>query len=220
MKPKRIILIRHAESEGNIDKSIYSLKPDYALELSPTGSIQADNAGKELRAIIKDESVFFYVSPMWRTRITFEHIAKHFDKEKISYREEPRIREQGWGNLDMSTKQIKEQISKYGSFYYKVPDGESGSAVYDRVSDFLGTVHRYFQKENFPKNVVLVTHGMTFRLFLMRWFHWTVEQFEEMENPRNCEIAILEKNENEKYKLITDIRKHPIKHSYQRPIVL
>ncbi len=29
MKPKRIILIRHGESEGNTDRNIYSQKPDY-----------------------------------------------------------------------------------------------------------------------------------------------------------------------------------------------
>lgn len=25
--------------------------------------------------------------------------------------------------------------------------------------------------------LVLVTHGLALRIFLMRWFHWTVEQF-------------------------------------------
>lgn len=220
MKPHRIILIRHAESEGNIDKSIYNKKPDYTLELSENGKEQADKAGADLRSILKDQTVFFYVSPMWRTRITFERIAKYFDKEKISYREEPRIREQEWSSLDMSASRIKEDISQYGSFYYRIPGGESGCAVYDRVSDFLGTLHRDFEKENFPQNTIMVTHGMTFRLFLMRWFHLTVEQFDEIEIPKNCEMAILEKQSNGKYKLITELKKHVLKHKYQRPITL
>src|ERR1043165_10279621 len=37
MKPQRIILIRHGESKGNIDRSIYAERPDYALELSENG---------------------------------------------------------------------------------------------------------------------------------------------------------------------------------------
>ena len=37
MKPQRIILIRHGESEGNINKEIYTQKPDYALYLTNKG---------------------------------------------------------------------------------------------------------------------------------------------------------------------------------------
>lgn len=220
MKPRRIILIRHAESEGNVDKSIYNKKPDFALELSENGKAQAEKAGAYLKSIIKDQTVFFYVSPMWRARMTFEGIAKHFDKEKIEWREEPRIREQEWGSLDMSASKIKEDINQYGSFYYRVPGGESGCAVYDRVSNFLGTLHRDFKKEDFPQNAVLITHGMTFRLFLMRWFHLTVEQFEEIEIPQNCETIVLEKQSNGKYILTSLLKKHQVKHSYQRPITL
>ena len=85
MKPKRIILIRHGESEGNVSRTVYHEKPDYALELSEEGVVQAVKASVELRAVVKEESVFFYISPFWRTRSTFEHIAKLFDREKISW---------------------------------------------------------------------------------------------------------------------------------------
>lgn len=220
MKPQRIILIRHAESEGNVNKKIYNEKPDYALKLSENGLIQADNAGLEIKSILKDESVFFYVSPMWRTRMTFEQIAKHFDKDKIRWLEEPRLREQEWGHLNMDSSKIDKDRDAYGTFYYRIPDGESACDVYDRVSDFFGTLHRDFEKEIFPQNAIMVTHGMTLRLFLMRWFHWTVEQFEEIANPKNCQIVILEKNEDGKYRLTSELQKHIIKHKYQRPILL
>ena len=68
MKLNRIIFIRHGESEGNTDPDIYMFKPDYALELSDKGLIQADSAGKELKGLINNSSVFFYVSPFWRAR--------------------------------------------------------------------------------------------------------------------------------------------------------
>lgn len=45
MRPKRIILIRHGESEGNVDKNIYEQKPDYALELTHRGIHQAKEVG-------------------------------------------------------------------------------------------------------------------------------------------------------------------------------
>ena len=220
-KPKRIILIRHGESEANIDKSIHQHKPDYTMELTPNGIAQADASGKELKSIIGNESVFFYVSPYWRTRGTFEQIAKQFDRSQISWTEEPRLREQDWGHLvnpEQNTQVDKERDS-FGTFYYRIPDGESAADVYDRVSDFFGTLHRDFEKNNFPDNAVIVTHGMTLRIFLMKWFHWTVEEFEQYANPKNCQIIVLEYRCG-RYRLVSNLTKHKVAHGYQRPIKL
>jgi len=43
----RILLIRHAESEGNVDKSIWCTTPDYLIPLSEKGIKQAQQAGKK-----------------------------------------------------------------------------------------------------------------------------------------------------------------------------
>ncbi|MDF2438410.1 MAG: histidine phosphatase family protein [Bacteroidota bacterium] len=222
MKPKRIILIRHGESEGNVSRTVYHEKPDYALELSEEGVIQAIKASVELRAIVENESIFFYISPFWRTRSTFEHIAKLFDREKIQWVEEPRIREQEWGHLRSPDEGllIEKDRDAYGTFYFRIPDGESAADVYDRVSDFLGTLHRDFEKENYPDNTVIITHGMAIRLFLMRWFHWTVEDFEVIANPKNCQIVVMEKHENGHYELKTALATHNVKSKWQRPLRL
>lgn len=37
MKPNKLFLVRHGESEGNVNKSIYAEKPDYTLELTEAG---------------------------------------------------------------------------------------------------------------------------------------------------------------------------------------
>ena len=54
----------------------------------------------------------------------------------------------------------------------------------------------------------------------MRWFHWTVEEFEYLSNPNNCAIIILEKQLDGKYLLTTELKKHTVFHSFQRPIKL
>jgi hypothetical protein len=38
-------------------------------------------------------------------------------------------------------------------------------------------------------SLVLVSHGLAARIFLMRWFHWTVDQFMEVFNPPNAEVG-------------------------------
>jgi broad specificity phosphatase PhoE len=37
---------------------------------------------------------------------------------------------------------------------------------------------------------VLVTHGLTLRIFLMRWFHWSVDEFLQVYNPANCDVSV------------------------------
>ena len=40
-------------------------------------------------------------------------------------------------------------------------------------------------------NIVIVTHGLTLRIFLARWFHWPISEYEEVYNPGNCVPLVL-----------------------------
>jgi len=225
MKPETIYLVRHGESQGNVDKSIYKDVPDYALQLTPKGVEQAITVGSELSQLIPCGGICdvqFYVSPFWRTRQTYLHIAKNFPFNQIRYYEDPRLREQEWGQDMVARTGYSEDRESardaYGHFYYRFQDGESCADVYDRVSDFMGTMFRDFEKPDYPRNVVIVTHGMTMRLFLMRFFHVSVEEFESWANPRNCGYYALQRQGNDKYKLASPLRRHVIRHKYQFPI--
>ena len=207
MKPKRIILIRHGQSEANADISLFGAKPDYKLNLTGEGVEQAKQAGQEVKRVIGEESLQVYVSPFYRTRQTYQHIQERVKENIIKVFEDPRIREQDWGHLrnpDINEEIIQER-NGFSTFYYRIPDGESGADVYDRVSIFLETLHRDFQKSDYPENVLIVTHGMTLRLFLMRWFHWSVEEFESLLNPHNCQIVIMQKDSNDRYNLTSEL---------------
>ena len=208
MKPNRIILIRHGESEGNIDKNQYQFVPDYALNLTSKGIEQARRAGMEIKEIIGSETVHAYVSPYFRTRQTYQHLMIGLEANISKINEDPRIREQDWGHLRHPDENegIIRQRDDFSTFYYRIPDGESGADVYDRVSTFLETLYRDFNKPNYPQNTLIVTHGMTLRLFLMRWFHWAVEEFENLRNPRNCQVVVLNKRPDDKYELATKLR--------------
>lgn len=219
MKPDRIYLVRHGQSVGNVSKEAYADTPDYALELTDTGKQQAVTLGKELAIKIGPVTpVQFYVSPFWRSRQTFLCIANEFQQKQIHYYEDSRLREQEWGHLRTEmwlAGKIEEYRDNYGHFYYRFQDGESCADVFDRVSDFMNTMFRDFEKKDFPRNVMVVSHGMTLRLFIMRWFHTSVEEFESWGNPKNCSYLLLERSENEKYVLTTPMKTHKLRHSYQ-----
>lgn len=207
MRPKRIILMRHGESEGNADKRRLEEEPDYKHRLTELGVDQALAAGEKIRSIVGDEPVHAYVSPWQRTRQTFAEVRPALNIVKVY--EDPRIREQEWGHLrevEVNVAIQRERIA-YGTFYFRIPDGESAADVYDRVSGFLETLHRDFAKADYADNTLIVTHGMTLRIFLMRWFHWSVEEFESLKNPLNCELAVMERQPDGGYALTTELRK-------------
>ncbi len=210
-RPRRILLVRHGESQGNVDDSIYETVPDHALSLTPTGVVQATEAGRRLRAYLGDEPVTMYASPYVRTRQTVEALALGVPTEDV--RIEPRLREQDWANFQDAA-DIAEQKrlrNEYGHFYYRFTHGESGSDVYDRVSTFLESLWRYIEAETpgpgahrmSDQNLVIVTHGLTMRLFCMRWFHWSVEFFESLENPENGGFVVLTRQPDLRYQLET-----------------
>ena len=223
MKPHRIILIRHGECYANTDESQFATEPDYTIELTPRGLEQAREAGEALKALVGDEPLYFYVSPFWRTRSTFEQVARAFPRRQFDYNEEPRLREQEWGYLRTyaELKRLKEERRRYGTFYYRFPGGEAGTDVYDRINDLLGSLHRDFRSPDFPPNCVLITHSLAIRLFVMRWFHLTVEEFEEMASPRNGDLVILEYDDAaQEYRLLTPLARNPEAPIRRRPIRL
>lgn len=200
-RPRRIVLVRHGESEGNHDDTIYERVPDHALALTERGRQQAEATGERLRAVFGEERVSAYVSPYRRTHQTLA--AFGLDPGLVRVREEPRLREQDWGNWQdhADVRRQKAYRDAYGHFFYRFAQGESGADVYDRVGAFLESLWRSFDKPDHPPNVLIVTHGLTMRLFCMRWLHWTVAEFESLANPGNGETRTLELGTDGRYRL-------------------
>ena len=73
--------------------------------------------------------------------------------------------------------------------------------MYNRVSSFLATLSRdllQFQDSGADMdtlNILIVTHGLTLRLLLMRYFQLSVEEFEHSFNPQNAKIVVMERIE-------------------------
>ncbi|XP_057789355.1 phosphoglycerate mutase-like protein AT74H [Salvia miltiorrhiza] len=210
--PRRIILVRHGESEVNEDEAVLEYVPNYKIKLIKKGIGQAQAAGREIKEIVSDNEgwkALFYVSPSSRTRETMEEIICRggtFEKDRIvGVREECRLREQHFGNFQdvEERRKIKRSRNRYGKFFYRVPNGESSADVYDRVSTFLEGLWRDMESNKFSNemNLIVVSHGLTILLFLMKWFNWTVDQFEGLTNPTNCEYRVLELGPDGEYSL-------------------
>lgn len=49
---------------------------------------------------------------------------------------------------------------------------------------------------------MIVSHGLTSRVFMMKWFKWTVEQFERLNNFENCEFRVMQLGPGGEYSLL------------------
>lgn len=209
--PKRIILVRHGESEGNVNKHIYKTVPDNSIELTGQGFEDALSAGNKIKAILGDERVDFYLSPYQRTLQTSRSILTRLDPRQIGRVViEPRLREQEFGNFQDPGcfEEVYKERDAVGRFWYRFPSGESGANVYQRVASFwtdFQNTYLMFQntgyRETGADNVLLVTHGLTMRFFLAVLFRWSPDTFETVYNPDNGEVWVLDLDQNGKYVL-------------------
>ena len=199
--PGKIIMIRHGQSAANADTSIYNRVPDYRIPLTDLGVEQARAAGEQVRRLLDGRPVCVYVSPYLRAYQTLEALNLGTLIERVI--EEPRLREQDWANFQIAgeIEDQKELRNAYGHFFYRFREGESGSDVYDRISSFMETLYRHWSRPSYAPNALFVTHGLTMRLFCMRWFHWSVEYFESLNNPDNAEVRTLYRTGEGKYEL-------------------
>ncbi len=199
--PRRIILIRHGESQGNVNYHIYATVPDQKIELTELGHKQAVEAGKQLRKIVGKAPLEVYLSAFARAQQTFDGIRPGIKGNRMRRRDEPRLGEQEWGILASVKNRTlwREQHKAYGPFYYRVPQGESAADVYGRMGGVIDTLWRDFKKKDYSDNVVLVGHGMAHRLFLMRWFHLSTDVFDKMETPKNGQIIVMTRKKGSRH---------------------
>ncbi|XP_039165308.1 phosphoglycerate mutase-like protein AT74H [Eucalyptus grandis] len=129
--PKRIILVHHGESEGNLSPSGQATTPDHKIPLTPLGVAQARAAGDRLRTLVAggggEWRVYFYASPYKQTQSMLREIGRSFRRGRvIGAREECRIREQDFWNSQVvgRMKVVKEARERFGRFFYRFPEGE------------------------------------------------------------------------------------------------
>ena len=199
--------MRHGESEGNVDETVYRTTPDHRVRLTAAGRAQARLAGEELAALVGDTGkIYMYVSPYTRTLETARELAAALGRGQLAgVREEPRIREQDFGNLqDDAMPLSKRKRVSFGRFFYRFPDGESAADVYDRVTTFRETIRNDFDTRftnESDLSVIIVGHGISLRVFLQRWYKWSSDDFERLQNPSNSECIIMERGSGGRYSL-------------------
>jgi broad specificity phosphatase PhoE len=187
--PLTIVLVRHGQSRANTRELSPAAVGDHTIPLTELGRTQARDRGRAIGArFLRDALV--YCSPYRRARETLAGLLEGADvtAKELRVYEDPRLREVDHGYDDWDAQQ--ELRRTHGWFYYRFKGGESPADCFDRTSGFLDSMMRQVERKR-AKDVLIVTHGLTIRCFVMRFFHLTVEQFDSLGNPANCDAITI-----------------------------
>jgi 2,3-bisphosphoglycerate-dependent phosphoglycerate mutase len=183
---RRVILIRHGQSLGNVDRAKYSSVPDPAISLSEHGHQQALEAGvklgeflnefsKEHPEIIQEKFGLWY-SPYMRAVQSKDNLLRGLGDDNLERfvrgngYESDFLREQSfgdWNGLDNKAKkeQYPKEFKEYSLYrrnhfgYYFCPPGgggESREMVCLRAQRFVGLVKERARQKNDPVPNIIV----------------------------------------------------------------
>jgi len=222
-RPINILLVRHAVSAANLDRSLYQRLPDPKVPLAPQGHDQARAAGEAVATWLKAQEpggTRIFCSPYQRTRETCVGIEAGLKAHDIAYDriEELALREMSYGLFDgIADEELpqlfprehahyQKHVQFEGEFYAPMPLGESRVQVADRVKGVFGTIIRdNRERENGwrIRNFIIISHGVTVRAFIQQWLHLTPEWFQAQPNPANASVALISSDGVEPYRLST-----------------
>ena len=207
----RVILIRHGESEGNVNFDIYRSTPDARIHLTKKGWTQAHEAGRLLGAMLGDSArVRVVCSPYVRTRETLSGVTAGWDRLRHAPTAiEPRVAEMdvaGGLTMEDATFRHANVQSRSNPYFFRWPNGESWADLERRTLDYckadglLGpcaSAAPAAHEAETPETVVIVTHALA-AMTLMRSLCGASPDIEDVCMRRclkNCELVELVRGE-------------------------
>lgn len=208
-----LFLIRHARSTANVDPGVYLHTPDPRIPLHrPDDDEDALRAARRLRwalgAGVDLRALCSWTSSYDRCRQTEALVVRAAfgapsEVLALRRRESFLLREQEFGDWDGLTQEqialadpvrlykLTRLCDKQGRFYFRHPNGESRADVVQRVTAFLGKLHR----SRYPIHLIFL-HGVTQRALRMAWFDRSPEWFESEPNPGNASVLHIHRGED------------------------
>jgi len=202
-----IFLVRHAQSQSNVDPNILKIQTNMAIKLSPIGLKQATETGNFLSDYIinihdnptKPITVKVWNSPYNRTRETALLIKNELDKSNYNVlsQESIYISERQFGLVDdvenysqkfqHEDKHYKLHKGSNHDFFARPPLGESPFDMCIRLDFFLKKI---IANDKTTDQHIVVSHGAAIRGLIMMHQNQTYEEF-TAPNPPNASVRLL-----------------------------
>lgn len=214
--PKKLVLIRHAESERNKalngalflnDPTLFEQVgkvPDHKIGITEYGWKQAKEVSKKIVTLFQPDIIFH--SGYRRTKETAEGILSEYKKDKLLIKENLSIREREGGYTHTMMENEKEQQFPYLQTYWDVVGGLfarpiGGESLMDVIEQRLKPFLKEIFEEYPEQTIFLVTHGRVIQCLRFILDEMTWEEMEDFLNkkentPINCSVTVYGLNED------------------------
>lgn len=207
-KSLKLYLVRHGQSEGNVNKQVYFEKNDCDIVLTDKGKEDALHATTSILSLSNASRFEMFHSTYKRAKQTCEIIHERMITCPGVYIESthtsPLCRERDWGSLRDIVNAHKKTDECF-NFYYRPLNGESFSDAYQRAAVF----HQWLLNTTTTYDNIVVAHGEFHRVYLMYLLGWDIEEFDKWGHLKNGEVWIVEDGELHEY---TPLRKNKYVH--------
>lgn len=185
---KTLYLVRHGQSEANVDWHILRDKEEATIPLTDLGVNQAFEAGDKLGELLGKEkhSARFFVSPWTRALMTYRFMVGRFGVTDDLMKIMPNITEQHMnlvGHEENWAKFVRFRDSGWGITEFMEIEFDGGESLHDviiRASKFV----EYLR--GLPDGpIVVVSHGLFIKMMVAVI---DKEDPEKLQHPKNCEI--------------------------------
>lgn len=199
----RIFLVRHGESQANVEQSLHKTLPDHEIALSSRGKLQPVFAAEKIKDfLLKCDKVRIWNSPYRRTRETADIFCEALKGYILDRREHILLCEQQFGIFDgLEDDEIEDKFpaefhhwnlckKHNGKFWARYPMGESPFDAATRIHQAFGTFHR--DAAQGVEDIAIVCHGTVVKLFEMMWLHKSPEWFATRKTIGNCGVMLIQ----------------------------
>ena len=184
-----LIVVRHAETIGNIKRTLQSHCPG---ELSEQGKNQAEKLAQRL---FKENIDFVYSSDLKRCKDTLAPLLK-LKNLPVIYT--PELRERNFGifsdkDIGEFYSWLEQRNSRY-KFNIDIPQGENFRDVLKRTKNFLEKIIEKHQEET----VLIMTHGATKVAIMLNLFNEKAETHYQKYKAVNTALSLVNIDEHGK----------------------
>lgn len=188
---KQIFLIRHAQSEEDIDPNIRNGVHDSRIAITSTGKSQVASVAKILHPKISGyKHIKIVTSPSNRAHQTMSLFRSYFPAISFEVVHEKCIKNLNWGNVDETTlKEVEQERYRVGVLYFQFPEGDNTSEFVKRIEKYIARLIRDGRDETYSECVIIFTHGFALRVIAKALLNMSDEEFRYLSNPPNCYVA-------------------------------
>ncbi len=194
MSLKSVFIVRHAESEEDVDPTLHNLTDDSKIGLTENGRRQIDSIVNKIALQVRNRITITFVSPSFRANETCKLAAVHIPELNRVRRIDPRLRNLNWGAITLENRHIvEEERYKTGVLKYQFPSGDD-SAVYARhIGEFVEEVQLQADRDDYPEVAIIITHGFAMRIIIKYFCNMPDSDFRWLANPSSAFVAELKR---------------------------